>query len=810
MAAWQLAVIAAACLFAVGDRVALSWERSYYRSLAWSNQAQFEKARAAAESGYRVWRARPQSRPYWLFRIALAESLIELDRIDDALPLLTSSAPAPQEARRLSDLAMVQFRSGQYDPAWQSIAAAGRVAPSAPDVRARVDLVRSMLQVKRDDPADAEASLRQALADVAGSNSLIEAYTLSDLGYLALHRSRYDEALYWFTRAQALARRNGLRRPLEMATGNLGAAYRNLGDFERAAQNLSSAAALAQELHDQFYQVPWLVLLGETWDESGDLTKAAESFQKARALATPGRGREWLSNALDDLSHIALQKGDLESAAELNAQGIALAEQSRSSGALLAHRVQSGAIALARKQYPLAEQIYRETLAASDRAEDPLDAFECHAALSALYRQTGSAAKAAAEFRAASSVIDRFHSGLQQDESKFSFLSSLIDFYRAYVDFLFDGGNAGGAFRVAESSRAQVLEERLHRRDANAPAADLKALEEEVRVSGTILLSYWLAPRRSLLWVIDSHGLRGVELPPEAEIADRVRRYNDAIQRGDDPAAIGNEAGRWLFEKLVTPAHAAAGSNVVIEADGILHQLNFETLPTGNGRYWISDATISVAPSLALLRRSAFSPAGRLLAFGDPGYDGTEYQSLANAKRELQAVARHFPEKEVYVSSAATPAAFRAARPESYSTLHFAAHAVANRESPLDSAIILAGPPDSRKLYAREILDRPLTAQLVTLSACQTAGSRTYYGEGLTGFSWAFLSAGARNVIAGLWDVDDGATARLMTDLYDGLASGLAPVNALRRAKLNLIASGGAYRRPRYWAPFETFTRAIY
>jgi CHAT domain-containing protein len=99
---------------------------------------------------------------------------------------------------------------------------------------------------------------------------------------------------------------------------------------------------------------------------------------------------------------------------------------------------------------------------------------------------------------------------------------------------------------------------------------------------------------------------------------------------------------------------------------------------------------------------------------------------------------------------------------------------------------------------------------LVTLSACQTAGSRTYYGEGLTGFSWAFLSAGARNVVAGLWDVDDRATTSLMKNFYDQLALGLSPASALRRAKLELMASGGPYRKPRYWAAFETFTKALY
>jgi CHAT domain-containing protein len=313
------------------------------------------------------------------------------------------------------------------------------------------------------------------------------------------------------------------------------------------------------------------------------------------------------------------------------------------------------------------------------------------------------------------------------------------------------------------------------------------------------------------LWVFDRAGLHCFQLPAEAEIAAQVRRYNDAIQRGDDTAPSGNESGSWLFTNLLSAHYRIPkDSNVVIEADGVLHQLNFETLPTAEGRYWIDDATLSAAPSLALLQHVEHTTGGRLLAFGDPGYDGTGFQRLSNVRAEMQAVENHFPERSVYVSTAATPEAYRAAHPELFSTLHFASHAVANRESPLDSAIVLAGPPDKRKLYAREILQHRLTAELVTLSACQTAGSRTYSGEGLTGFSWAFLSAGARNVVAGLWDVDDRATATLMKDFYDELASGLAPVNALRRAKLKMIASPGAYRKPRYWAAFETFTRALY
>ena len=811
---FSLAIVLAACLLSAGDRAAASWETAYRQVIQWFNHADFETARHAAETGYHAWRGQPQSDIYWRFRLALAETLIELDRIKEAAPLLEATGPsAEDEARRLADLAMVHLRSHQASLVPLCLRKARDCAPAAArELLGKIDLIQGMLQLQEEHMPEAEDSFRRAFASVRGTHSLIEAYTLGNLGNVDLHRFRYDEALYWCGLARDLARQNGMGRALIVALGNLGVAFRDLGDLDRATKNLDDAVAVAQQLNDRVYQLRLLVLLGETWYQARDLTKAAECYEKARRLGNPDRDQAWLANILDDLSRIALEKGDLASASDLNKQGTALAVQAGAPRSILTQKTQAAAITAARHEYAAAENLYGDALAASMHIGDPVSAWRCHAALASLYRETGSASKADREYRAATAIIDAEHAKLQQDESKFSFLSHLIQFYRDYVDFLIDRGDAVGAFRVAESCRGRVLEEKLNRENRNGAAAESQSLEREARTSGAILLSYWLAPRRSLLWVIDSAGLHTFQLPPEEEIASRVSRHDDAIVRGDNPVETGDEAGRWLFANLLQSHYRVPkNSTVVIEPDGVLHQLNFESLPVEDGsRYWISDATISVAPSLALLRSSEKTPERRLLVFGDPGFEGTEFQRLPNVRVELDAVEKHFADKAVYVSSAATPAAYRTAHPETYSTLHFATHAVANRESPLDSAIVLAGPPESRKLYAREILQQPLTADLVTLSACQTAGSRTYYGEGLTGFSWAFLSAGARNVVAGLWEVDDRATARLMETFYDELAGGRSPVISLRQAKLHLLASDGAYRKPRYWAAFETFTRTLY
>jgi CHAT domain-containing protein len=113
---------------------------------------------------------------------------------------------------------------------------------------------------------------------------------------------------------------------------------------------------------------------------------------------------------------------------------------------------------------------------------------------------------------------------------------------------------------------------------------------------------------------------------------------------------------------------------------------------------------------------------------------------------------------------------------------------------------------DSSKLYARDIIKHPLRAELVTVSTCRSAGARAYSGEGLVGLSWAFVRAGAHNVIGALWDVSDASTPELMDQLYSGLKKGETPDSALRNAKLSLIHSSPSLRKPFYWAPFQLYT----
>ncbi len=181
------------------------------------------------------------------------------------------------------------------------------------------------------------------------------------------------------------------------------------------------------------------------------------------------------------------------------------------------------------------------------------------------------------------------------------------------------------------------------------------------------------------------------------------------------------------------------------------------------------------------------------------------FPPLPKASVEMESIKKHFApaHEEVFAREQATPPAYLASKPERFSYIHFVAHGTASRLSPLDSAIVLSRPSakanakvnagaspdvnteeDSYKLYARVIEPHPIRAELVTVSTCRSAGERAYSGEGLVGLSWAFVRAGAHNVIGALWDVSDASTPQLMDELYGELKKGKAPDVALRDAKL--------------------------
>ena len=688
-------------------------------------------------------------------------------------------------------------------------------ASASPGLVAEVELRQGPLLVQTGHPDDAEADLRDGLRIATHlDDSYLQASLMGNLGYLFFQRFRFEEAIYWLQRAYDLFARVGANGAATNTIGNLGWCYYSLGESEKALSALEDATARSAKAGDREGEQTWLGDSGSVLLDAEDFAGAIDRYQRALAIARDRKDRYWTAAWLNNLAFAGLQMGQLDAAERYNAESITIKGELNDQATQLYNQFNSAEIALRRKEYPRAEQLFTAVL--NSPSEDPGPHLDAQAGLAKLYIETAQPRKAEEQFQSAVEAMERGQAGLAKEDYKLSYLSSLVRFYRSYVNFLVDRGETGRALEVVESSRARILTERVN---SSVPAhvrlnaAQFQAL---ARSTGRIFLSYWLAPRQSYVWAVTPDKIQMLTLPPEKDIRGLVENYRTAIEDLRDPLESRNPSGFKLSEILLAPIRelAPTGSHLTVVPDGALHSLNFATLPApGNpAKYWIEDVTLSVAPSLGLVLSSHTgkkSPGASLLAIGDPESAGQEFPRLPNARKEMDTIAGLFSnsDRAIFEGTASQPSIYRRTAPARFSFIHFAAHATANRANPLDSALILSREGNTYALTAREIMNVPLDASLVTLSSCRSAGARAYSGEGLVGLTWAFLEAGAHNVIAGLWDVDDESTSRLMSRMYGDLTRGVAPEDALRTAQLSLLHSGYPYTKPYYWGPFQLYSR---
>ena len=662
---------------------------------------------------------------------------------------------------------------------------------------------------------EGEEYLRAALASAERARDpYLLAWARLNFGYHLAKASRFDEAVPFLEAAQATARQCGAKSMQAGSLGNLGWCRKMLGDIDQAKAMSTQAEAISARISNRDSQQRWLAALGSICIIQGDLDRAAGYELRASELTRQLGDDYWRAIALTNLAQISLEKGDLAAARSFNDQAMEI-KRGGDKWSLVYSELIRAAIEDKDRHYPQAASAYHAVIEDAARANAPDVLWQAYGGLAFLYRKTGRPGEAEAQYRNAIGVIDREWDKLKSDDFKTTFLapSHLIGFFQDYVDFLIDRGQTEKALEVAESSRARVLNQRLEHRGAVPPNFQIGKLLAAARESHTVILSYWLAPERSSVWVISSGRVSRFDLRPDKEIGALVGKYTGIITEGGDPLA-GDVAGA-LYEAVLGPVRKLipAGSNVIVVPDGPLHQLSFGTLvvPGPRPHYWIEDAVLSTAPSLRVLEGGAQKPAvtPKLLIIGDPVLTGQEFPPLPNVKKEMAAVEEQFPpgSRVVLAGAQAVPGEYAKATPANFTSIYFATHATANRESPLNSAIVLSHEGERYKLYARDVAGVPLSAQLVTISACTSAGSKAYRGEGLMGFAWAFLQAGAHNVIASLWDVDDARSVEIMRRLYAGIAAGASPARALRDAKLAQLHSTDSGRLPYYWGPLAVFTR---
>jgi CHAT domain-containing protein/tetratricopeptide (TPR) repeat protein len=332
------------------------------------------------------------------------------------------------------------------------------------------------------------------------------------------------------------------------------------------------------------------------------------------------------------------------------------------------------------------------------------------------------------------------------------------------------------------------------------------------------------------------------------ELAERVDDFREACA---SPKRDYRRKARELYALLLAPAakQLTAKKRLIVCPDGPLWGLPFQALLTSKGaaaptflaeRYEVNYGYSATAVQAALLARKdpkRPKPAGTMLAFANPHFgkpSGSPDQPgslspalpdtrpiiidsrslfmsgegqiwpLPDTQVEADAIKADFPDAVIHTEKEAQEGT---AKQEAgrYRYLHFATHGLLNDAAPLMSSVVLAQPPpgseEDQFLTAREIFDLNLTAELVVLSACDTARGSKQAGEGVVGLTWALFAAGAPTQVVSQWAVKDASTAELMKQFYARLKQGQAKGAALRGAALAL-RQDRQYSHPYYWAPF--------
>ncbi|HEY0763732.1 MAG TPA: CHAT domain-containing tetratricopeptide repeat protein [Pyrinomonadaceae bacterium] len=368
-------------------------------------------------------------------------------------------------------------------------------------------------------------------------------------------------------------------------------------------------------------------------------------------------------------------------------------------------------------------------------------------------------------------------------------------------------------------------------------------------VTPTSFSSYELPPRAT----IDAAARRCYELLTARNQFVKFETADEKRERVRQADAEYPKAAAALSEMLLGPVAAQlGGKRVLVVPDGALEYLPFAalTIPRQSSAFvplMVEHEVTSIpsASTLAILRRELQGRAAAekvVAVFADPVFDKTdervsavlsrssgghhvtpEVRQPANFSDELPALPRlPYTRQEAEAILALVPATaqkaalgFEANRVTAmseelskYRIIHFATHSFLDSMHPELSGIALSmldrqGKPQEGYLRSYEVFNLKLGAELVVLSGCRTGLGKEVKGEGLYGMTRGFMYAGSKRVVVSLWDVQDQATARLMSDFYRGLlgTKRLNPAAALRAAQL-AIWREGRWQAPYYWAGF--------
>jgi len=643
---------------------------------------------------------------------------------------------------------------------------------------------------------------------------------------------------------------------------NIASCYAHLGDKQKALEYYTQAVALQRSVQNDRQLATTLRNFGVFQRDEGQTEKALEYLNEARTLSAKVGDRDTEASVLSELARLEFTRGDLLPARKLIAEAIARSESVRIN--LKSQSFRTSYLASVRKYYEFEIEVLMRLhqqrpnegfdaaaieVSEKSRARSLLELLrEARAEIQqgvdpSLIERESHLRRLIAE---AAERQTRLLSGKYTEEQA-SAASKEIDALTTEYD------QVQARIRQSSPRYASLVE-----------PAPLSVAEIQKRVldQNTLLLEYALGEQKSFVWVVAHDSVKSFELPGRAAIEQGAKRFYQLLtERG---AAVPNEtlaqrqqrlahvdtdypqAAASLSRMLLAPVAAELGQKrLLIVAEGVLQYVPFAALPLNGDAPLIVDHEIVNLPSasvLAMLREEFGNrkPASKSVAvIADPVFTANDPRlatavktavkespfldaqrsaaesgvndlaRLRFSRQEADEITRLAGETRNLkaVDFAANRSTATDARLGDYQIVHFATHGLINNQHPDLSGVVLSlvdeqGRPQNGFLRLYDIYNLKLNADLVVLSACQTALGKEIKGEGLVGLTRGFMYAGAPRVVATLWRIDDRATADMMRRFYQAmLKDGLRPSAALRSAQLSMLRDR-RWHSPHFWAPF--------
>ncbi|HXM35417.1 MAG TPA: CHAT domain-containing protein [Pyrinomonadaceae bacterium] len=678
-----------------------------------------------------------------------------------------------------------------------------------------------------------EYSRRSLAMSEEGKSKQGSAQALSTIASVYREQGEYTQALDHYQQSLSIREGLGERKGVGTQLNNIGVVYYLQGRYAQALEYFAKALWLREAIGDKLGIAQSFNSIAHVHHDSGDYAKAIEFAERAASLARDIGNRETLWNArtVAGKSYRALNR--FTPAREAYAEAIATIEALR-------FQVAGGE----KEQEQFFENkvapyhAMAELLVAQNNASEALNYAErarARVLLDVLRngRTNPSKAMNAGEGRREHELRDELASlntqvtreklRLEPDRTRLSDLEARLENARLeHEDF--------------EAALYSAHPELKTLRGETAPLR-IEQASELLPDEKIALLEYAVSGDQVYLFVLTRSGgtpsvdLKAYTLPVKRnDLTARVEKFRQRLANHDLEYA---DSAAELYDLLIKPAATQLRNKrtLVIVPDDILWDLPFQALAPAPGHYLIKDYSVSYAPSLTVLRemiarrgKHARSGQSELLAVGNPAlgkqtmqlahtvFANEQLDPLPEAERQVKTLARLYgPERsKVYIGTEAREDRVKSEAAK-YRILQLAAHSVLNNANPMYSHIVLSQSGDNSKedglLEAWEVMNLDLNADLVVLSACDTARGRIGAGEGVIGLSWAFFVAGCPTTVVSLWSVESASTTELMLQFHRNLkplTNGPSPISkaeALRLAQMKLLRDK-RYQHPFFWAGF--------